>query len=246
MRARSVATMSRRVIPLESNPDVFNNLARKIGLSPVLLFHDVYSLTDKDLLAFLPQPVFGIILLFPVTDSYERYLRESDAGKPDYANERGQQVTWFKQTIGNGCGFYGLLHVLANLPRDMIVENLMLNKLLLLQMTNDTSVRDIATMVEALELAIQLDDNYGTQGQTAAPDANDTITLHFKAFVKGKDGHLYELDGNRNGPVDLGAAVGENVTDEPAVVERIQFYMDSTDEQNRHNFAMMAIGPSLE
>lgn len=238
--------MSPRVIPLESNPEIFNLLARKIGLTPVVLFHDVYSLTDKDLLGFLPQPVFGIIMLFPITANYEKYRTETDAGEPEYANEHAESVTWLKQTIGNGCGLYGLLHILANLPHDLIIENLMVNKLLLSQISPESSVREVATMVEALEQAIQLDTNYGNQGQTAAPDANDEVSFHFMSFIKGRDGRLYELDGRRNGPVDLGPANGDNLVEEPKVVEKIQFYMNNADEQNKHNFAMMAVGPSME
>lgn len=238
--------MSRRVIPLESNPEIFNNLAQKIGVSPVVQFYDVYSLTDKDLLAFLPQPVFGIILLFPITKEYEQYREQTDKSVEPYANEKTDKISWFKQTIGNGCGFYGLLHLVANLPRDLIIENLMLNKLLLSQLSTTASVQDVATMVESLEQAIQLDDNFGSQGQTTGPDANDEVTFHFMSFAKGKDGHLYELDGRRKGPVDLGVAQGDNVVDEPQVIEKIQFYMDNADEENRHNFAMMAIGPSME
>src|SRR5690606_2248087 len=41
-----------------------------------------------------------------------------------------------------------------------------------------------------------------TQGDTVAPDANEDVELHYVCFVKSsKDGHLYELDGARNGPV---------------------------------------------
>ncbi|EDK40345.2 hypothetical protein PGUG_04443 [Meyerozyma guilliermondii ATCC 6260] len=238
--------MSPRVIPLESNPEIFNQLAHKIGLTPVVQFHDVYSLTDKDLLGLLPQPVFGIILLFPITANYEKYRTETDAGGVEYANVKAESVTWLKQTIGNGCGLYGLLHLLANLPHDLIIENSMLNKLLLTQISPESSVKEVATMVEALESAIQLDANYGNQGQTTAPDANDSVNFHFMSFIKGRDGHLYELDGRRNGPVDLGQANGDNIVEEPKVVEKIQFYMENADEQNKHNFAMMAIGPSTE
>lgn len=38
-------------------------------------------------------------------------------------------------------------------------------------------------------------------GQTAAPDADDPVNLHFVAFVRGSDGQLLELDGRRPGPV---------------------------------------------
>lgn len=233
---------SKRVIPLESNPEIFNDLAHKIGLSPVILFHDVYSITDPDLLEFLPQPVFGIMMLFPITESYEQYRKEQDAKNTNDS----KQVTWFKQTIGNGCGLYALLHLVSNLPQDFIIQDLALNKLLLLQIGPDTTVEEAAALVELLEQSIQLDSNYGNQGQTEAPSATDSVEYHFIAYVKGRDNHLYELDGRRSGPVDLGESVeGAHILDDAKLVEKIQFYMDTTDESQRNNFALMAIAPGL-
>ena len=233
---------SKRVIPLESNPEIFNGLAHKIGLSPVVLFHDVYSITDPDLLAFLPQPVFGIMMLFPITESYEQYRKEQDAKNTNDSKE----VTWFKQTIGNGCGLYALLHLVSNLPQDFIMQDLALNKLLLLQIGPDTTVEEAAALVELLEQSIQLDSNFGNQGQTEAPPASDSVEYHFIAYVKGRDNHLYELDGRRSGPVDLGESVeGAHILDDAKLVEKIQFYMDTTDESQRNNFALMAIAPGL-
>lgn len=233
---------SKRVIPLESNPEIFNGLAHKIGLSPVILFHDVYSITDPDLLAFLPQPVFGIMMLFPITESYEQHRKEQDAKETNDS----KQVTWFKQTIGNGCGLYALLHLVSNLPQDFIMQDLALNKLLLLQIGPDTTVEEAAALVELLEQSIQLDSNYGSQGQTEAPPASDSVEYHFIAYVKGRDNHLYELDGRRSGPVDLGESVeGAHILDDAKLVEKIQFYMDTTDESQRNNFALMAIAPGL-
>lgn len=233
---------SKRVIPLESNPDIFNSLAHKIGLSPVLLFQDVYSISDPGLLAFLPKPVIALIMLFPITESYEQYRKHQDS---TVAND-SKSVTWFKQTIGNGCGLYALLHILANLPRDFIVQNLVLNKLLLLQIGTDISEEEMAKLVELLEQNIQLDSNYGTQGQTNAPDANELVEYHFITYIKGSDGHMYELDGRRTGPVDLGVSTPEaHILDDDKVTSKIQFYMDSTDESQRNNFALMAVAPSF-
>lgn len=232
---------SKRVIPLESNPDIFNALAHKIGLSPVLSFQDVYSVTDPEMLAFLPQPVMALIMLFPITESYEQYRHDQDGKLSNDSNG----VTWFKQTIGNGCGLYALLHVLANVPRDFIVQNLMLNTVLLEQLSPDLSVTEVARLVELLEQNIQLDANYGIQGQTEAPDAQDKTEYHFLTYVKGNDGHVYELDGRRTGPVDLGAFSGDHILDHGKVVEKIQFYMDITDESQRNNFALMAVAPGL-
>ena len=43
-----------------------------------------------------------------------------------------------------------------------------------------------------------------SEGDTAAPDAQDDVDLHFVCFVKGGDGALWELDGRRKGPLRRG------------------------------------------
>ncbi|WFD43673.1 ubiquitinyl hydrolase 1 [Malassezia psittaci] len=40
------------------------------------------------------------------------------------------------------------------------------------------------------------------EGQTAAPEAEDPVNLHFVAFVRGSTGQLWELDGRRKGPIE--------------------------------------------
>lgn len=232
---------SKRVIPIESNPEIFNSLAHNIGLTPVLAFQDVYSLTDPDLLAFLPRPAMAVTMLFPITKTYEEYRKNEDLTHDN--NSKGS--LWFKQTVGNGCGFYAILHILANLPRDLIIENLILNKLLLLQISEDTAEDEVTMLVELLEQNIELDSNYGNQGQTEAPNAEEQVEFHFISFVKGKDGHLYELDGRRTGPVDLGPCEDADLINDQKLLEKIQFYMDNTEESQRNNFALMALVPSL-
>lgn len=46
-------------------------------------------------------------------------------------------------------------------------------------------------------------------GDSIAPDAEEPNGYHFISFVKGKDGHLYELEGSWNGPIDRGV-LGED------------------------------------
>lgn len=47
-------------------------------------------------------------------------------------------------------------------------------------------------------------------GDTAAPRAEDRAAHHFLAFVKGDDGHLWELEGSVDGPIDRGDLGGED------------------------------------
>lgn len=232
------------VIPLESNPAIFNDLSEKLGLCSVLQFHDVYSLTDPDLVGLLPQPVYGIILLFPLTSNYESYRSQTDGGK-HYDNELIDRVNWFKQTINNGCGLYALLHILGNLPSDLIMTNSLLSSVLANYKSSNSDQQ--IKLIEDLESTIKLDDNYGVKGQTQPPNPTDVVDLHFISFVKGKDNHLYELDGRRPGPIDLGLSVAEeNILHDENLIKKIQFYIENTDDANKHNFAMMAVGPSLE
>lgn len=246
-RDARVFSMSRRVIPLESNPDIFNSLAEKLGLLPILQFHDVYSISDPELLAFLPQPVYAVIMLFPITDGYELHRQERDSARRDYENEDFDKIKWFKQVIGNGCGLYALLHILSNLPSDFIIENSLLSQTFLSQLKAASTNEDISRLVLNLEQNIQLDTNYGSQGQTEAPLSSDSINLHFITFIKGTDNHLYELDGRRKGPVDLGVSTEDpHILNDETLIRKIQFYMHTTDDENKHNFALMAVAPTLD
>ena len=101
-----------------------NALVHKLGLSPTLSFHDVYSLDDPSLLAFVPRPVQALLLVFPVTETYEKARKEEDESLPEYAGSgETEEVLWFKQTIRNACGMMGLLHSVCNGgAREMIGE----------------------------------------------------------------------------------------------------------------------------
>lgn len=91
------------------------SLVHKLGLSPSLAFHDVYSLDDPSLLAFVPRPVHALLLVFPVSQTYEKAREEEDASLPDYSGSgSAEEVIWFKQTIRNACGMMGLLHSVCN------------------------------------------------------------------------------------------------------------------------------------
>lgn len=41
-------------------------------------------------------------------------------------------------------------------------------------------------------------------GDTAAPDAQDDVDLHYVCFVKDTRGGIWELDGRRKGPIKRG------------------------------------------
>ena len=98
------------------------SLVHKLGLSSDLSWHDVYSLDDPSLLAFVPRPVHALLLVFPVSVAYKKLRAQEDAPLPEYsASGPEEEVLWFKQTIGNACGLMGLLHSVTNgVTRELI------------------------------------------------------------------------------------------------------------------------------
>lgn len=99
----------------ENNPEVLTTLIHKLGLSSSLAFQDVFSLDDPSLLSFIPRPTLALLLVFPVSASYESLRVEEDSSLPQYAGYGPEEeVLWFKQTIRNACGMMGLLHLASN------------------------------------------------------------------------------------------------------------------------------------
>lgn len=90
-------------------------LLHQLGLSQSVSFHDVFSIDDPDLLAFIPRPVHALLLVFPVSDSYEKFRHEEDSNRAEYTGcGPDEPVVWYRQTIGNACGLIGLLHSVSN------------------------------------------------------------------------------------------------------------------------------------
>jgi ubiquitin carboxyl-terminal hydrolase L3 len=108
-------THRKHFIPLESNPEVFNNLIHRLGVSKSLEFQDVLSLDDPDLLAFLPRPAHALILVFPTTEAYdERHAADDAKLELHESNQTDGDIIFFKQTINNACGLYAILHAVCN------------------------------------------------------------------------------------------------------------------------------------
>ena len=181
-------------------------LAHRLGLSKSLAFHDVLSIDNPDLLAIIPRPALALIVLTPWTDIHQNANRAEDADKSAYEGSGPDEpVLWFAQTIKNACGLMACIHALSNGPvRDFIAEGSELDKLLKATVDLKTKERsEVLYNSEAFEAA------HGTvakMGDSTVPDPENWEDDHaFLAFVRGNDGHLWEMDGSRKGPLDRGA-----------------------------------------
>lgn len=199
-----------------------NALALKLGLSPALKFHDVYSLTDTTLLSLIPRPVHGLLVILPLTPAWHASrIAEDEAG--DVYKEEGDGkgesgVLWFKQTIGHACGSIGLLHCVVNgSAKEFIEPGSTFDKLR--KEARGLGIEERAKVLYDSQAFEDAHQSVAEMGDTAAPSAEDGDKLgqHFVAFVK-QDGRLWELEGSRKGPICRGTlGEGEDVLSERGV-----------------------------
>lgn len=199
---------SRVYTMLENNPRTMTSLAHALGLSPGMTFTDVYSF-DEDLLSYLPRPCFALLCTIPLSDAWkEARQREDDNLQPD-----DNYVLWFKQTAPGACGLLGLLHCLSNVRGVLDGHGLLIR--LLLRCGSIPMASRGRHMTDSDEL-LNLNEQYAFQGDsTRIPRNHGRTGNHFVAFVK-KDGHLWELEGSRKGPLDR----GELAEDEDVLSQR--------------------------
>lgn len=233
--------MGHKWVPIECNPDVFNTLAYSIGVPKTVEFTDVWSL-DKEMLAFVPRPVYAIILVFPITKNYEQKRITMDAQKPaDYYNAisgtNNEQILWFKQTIGNACGTMALIHAVANALPEQAPSTSVIGRLL-----ETTKLLNVYERAKYLEQDRELEHFHAVEaqgGETEAPPAQDQIETHYVCFCRScKDGHLYELDGRRTGPIDHGEIPDDVLCDKS--IETIQNFFKADPLASFSLMAMVA------
>jgi ubiquitin carboxyl-terminal hydrolase L3 len=87
-------------------------------------------------------------------------------------------------------------------------------------------------------------------GDTAPPTTigEDHSGQHFVAFVKAKDGHLWELEGGRKGPLDRGVLKEDEDVLSPAALEKgIGRLMRIESEKGGDlRFSVIALAPTMK
>lgn len=209
-----------------------SSLLHKLGLSHTLSFHDVFSIDDPDLLSFVPRPAHALLLVFPVSNTYESFRAAEDGDKPEYAGSgEGEEVVWYKQTIGNACGLIGLLHGVSNgKAREFVQSGSDLDKFI--KDAVPRAPRERASLIEESDALENAHQAAAQGGDTAAPQAADDVDLHYVCFVKSeKTEDLWEMDGRRKGPLNRGQLEeGEDVLSEKALEKGVKAFLKREEE----------------
>lgn len=157
-------------------------------------------------------------------------------------------MLWFKQTIRNACGLIGLLHAVSNgeVRKNVLPGSDLENLLQQAEPLKPLERADLLYYSKALEAAHA---DAAKLGDTTAPDAEDQVDLHFVAFVKGKDGNLWELDGRRKGPLQRGSlGPDEDVLSETALELGPRRFLKKEAEggQGDLRFSLVSLGPVFD
>ncbi|CAJ1947528.1 unnamed protein product [Cylindrotheca closterium] len=166
-------------LALESNPKVFDEFAKKVGLADRFEFVDYYGL------GILKQPALAFLLLFPCSDNlFDYQQKQEDALQeiPDYL-KRSKHLCFVKQVqgFGNACGTIACLHVCLNTHGAM-------DETTPLRSFQESS--NSSTPQERGELLNQLD---------AFKCVSDTV-------ADAETERVIKLDGTKFGPIDHGTS----------------------------------------
>ncbi|MCJ1388422.1 ubiquitinyl hydrolase 1 [Xylographa bjoerkii] len=223
-----------------------SHLAHELGISSELGFYDVYSIDEPDLLAYIPRPVYALLAIVP-PEVYGK-VRHKEANARAYEGSGDKEpVIWFKQTIRHACGLIGLLHSVSNggakqyIRTESTLDNLLTEAVPLKPTPRANLLYESSILVAVHRSAAQL-------GDTKAPPAEDESDQHFISFVKADDGHLWELEGGWNGPLDR----GELDPNEDALSEKAlrlgfgAFLKEAQDEGGDLRFSLVALAAKAD
>jgi len=191
--------------PLESNPEVFAQYLHSIGLPTTFSIGEVFGF-DEDLLAFIPQPVLGIIVCYERLIPKSQY-RAQDMGSPDNYDK----VAWYMHqsgTLDNACGIIACIHAIFNCPLVTLDPSTTLGAYK--QRVETFTPTERKTALEQDTAFQKAHKKHAARGQTAAVNSDQSkVKHHFIAYVLNSEGDLVELDGTKAGPVVIGKCDGD-------------------------------------
>eukprot|EP01127_Copromyxa_protea_P017498 TRINITY_DN5339_c0_g1_i1.p1 TRINITY_DN5339_c0_g1~~TRINITY_DN5339_c0_g1_i1.p1 ORF type:complete len:227 (-),score=48.10 TRINITY_DN5339_c0_g1_i1:30-710(-) len=203
---------------IESNPDVLNEFATKLGLDvSKYCFGDVWGL-DDELLAMLPQPVVTMILLFP--SKCKVAVDESKKGDDS-------KIFFLSQVhaLDDACGTIAMVHSIANNVDLVGLGDGALKKYI-------DSVKNQSPEVRGQSLADNKEihdfhHSFCQEGQTESVHSGGT-GHHFVCFIRAGD-EVVELDGCKPFPIHHGP-VGESFEHSVAKIVKTLYMVDPTVE----------------
>ncbi|ESO84586.1 hypothetical protein LOTGIDRAFT_236234 [Lottia gigantea] len=214
---------------IESDPGVFTELIRGFGCKGVQV-EELWSL-DPENFANL-KPVHGLIFLF-------KWVPDKEPDGSLVADSRLDKIFFAKQVINNACATQAIISILLNCSHQDVELGETLKSFKEFSQSFDPALRGLS--LSNSDVIKQVHNSFARQQMFEFDEKQakkDDDVFHFVGYLP-IDNRLYELDGLKDGPVDLGAIPSE--TDwldvvRPVIEKRMQKY--SNDEIH---FNLMAV-----
>lgn len=214
---------------IESDPGVFTELIKKFGVTGVQV-EELWSLDDEHFDNL--KPIHGLIFLF-------KWVQDEEPSGSIVEENTYDKIFFAKQLVNNACATQAILSVLLNCKHSDISLGPNLEEFKNFCQSFDALMRGLT--LSNSDVIREAHNSFARQTlfeYDSRQASKDDDVFHFVSYVP-IDGRLYELDGLKDGPVDLGPCpLGEQWVQaaKPIIQKRINKY-----NEGEIHFNLMAI-----
>lgn len=204
---------------IESDPGVFTELIKEFGCEGVQV-EELWSLDAENFKNL--APIHGLIFLF-------KWVQHDEPAGPIVQDSRLDKIFFAKQVINNACATQAILSLLLNCKHSDLTLGGTLSDFKEFCMSFDAYNKGLTLSNAAHIRAVHNSFSRQTLFELDSKNQNkDEDVFHFVGYMP-IDGRLYELDGLKEGPIDLGpVASDQDWLDvvRPIIEKRIQKYSE--------------------
>ena len=179
---------------IESDPGVFTELIKKFGVTGAQV-EELWSLDDEHFDNL--RPIHGLIFLF-------KWVQDDEPSGNVVEESSSNKIFFAKQVINNACATQAILSVLLNCEHNDISLGPNLEEFKNFCQSFDANMRGLAlsnsNVIREAHNSFSRHTFFEYDSRQASKDDD---VFHFVSYVP-INRRLYELDGLKDGPVDLG------------------------------------------
>lgn len=196
---------------IESDPAVFREIIQTVGVKGVSV-EDLIMLDSSMLEQY--EHVYGLVLLFK--------WQSSEQASPLGTVVKDAPVFFAKQVIHNACATLAIMNTLCNYP-DQVELGPKVQRYLSFCQELDPEMR--GSLLDSFDELREAHNSFAPQSAFTkdGPSPKDADVYHFASFVY-RHGHIWELDGMQEGPLQCREATDANYRE--ALVEVVQRRID--------------------
>lgn len=179
---------------IESDPGVFTELIKEFGVKGAQV-EELWTLEDEQFESL--KPIHGLIFLF-------KWVQDDELYGSIVQDNRLDKIFFAKQVINNACATQAILSVLLNCKHADISLGSTLEEFKSFCQSFDANMRGLA--LSNCDVIREVHNSFSRQTlfeYDSKHASKDEDVFHFVSYLP-IDGRLYELDGLKQGPIDLG------------------------------------------